>query len=154
VSGSLNRVYASGNLCRDPEYRQLPSGVPLCGLTLAISESYENKDGQRTERTVFLELTVWDKQAEWCSQNLRKGDRVAVEGSLQQDNWTDDQGNKRSKIKVRADRVHFLNRSSRREESGPASEAAPAPAARAAPPGSPAPHGPAPRRGHPAPAEA
>ena len=137
MSSSLNRVYAAGNLCRDPEFRQLPSGVGVCNLSIAVSEYYENKDGERAERTVFLETAAWDKQGEWCHQNLRKGDRVTVEGSLQQDNWTDDQGNKRSKIKVRADRVNFISRPTRKEEGGgppPRGEGArPPPASKPAP---------------------
>jgi single-strand DNA-binding protein len=116
MSASLNRVYAAGNLCRDPEWKQLPSGIGVCNLTLAVTEYYETKGGQRAERTVFLDLAVWDKQGEWCSANLRKGDRASVEGSLQQDNWTDEHGQKRSKIKVRADRVHFVSRPSGRKE--------------------------------------
>lgn len=127
---TLNRVFVTGNLVRDPELRRLPSGSALCNACVAVSEKFEGKDGNMVERTVFLEFVVWEQQAEWCGQNLRKGDRITLEGSLQQDNWTDDKGNKRTKIKARADRVHFLSRGGRKDGGAAGSEEEPAPASR------------------------
>ncbi len=106
---SLNKVMLMGNLTRDPELRRIPSGVAVVTLGLALNESFKNKSGERTERTIFVDVDVWDRQAETCEQYLSKGRPVLVEGRLQMDEWTDkESGNKRTKMKVRADRVHFL----------------------------------------------
>ena len=113
---SLNRVFLSGNLARDPEVRQIPSGASVCNLGIAVTERYEKQGGEKVEKTLFVDIAIWEQQGQWCGENLRKGDRVAVEGSLQQDAWTDDKGQKRTKIKVRADRLHFLGHPARRGE--------------------------------------
>jgi single-strand DNA-binding protein len=114
---SLNRVFISGNLARDPEIRQIPSGASVCNLGVAVTERFEKQGGEKVEKTVFVDIAIWEQQGQWCGENLRKGDRVAVEGALQQDAWTDDKGQKRTKIKIRADRVHFLGHPSKRGES-------------------------------------
>jgi single-strand DNA-binding protein len=86
-------------------------------LRLATSRSWPSRDGgDRKEETLYIDVTVWDRQAETCCQYLRKGSGVHVEGFLKMDTWDDKTtGEKRSKIKVQADRVQFLDR---REDSG------------------------------------
>ena len=107
---SLNKVLLIGNLTQDPELRRIPSGTAVSTLRLAVSESFQNKSGERVERTVFLDVDVWDRQAENCAQYLSKGSPVFVEGRLQLDSWDDKEtGQKRSRLKVRADRVQFLS---------------------------------------------
>ncbi|NLG34250.1 MAG: single-stranded DNA-binding protein [Lentisphaerae bacterium] len=107
---SLNKVLLIGNLTQDPELRRIPSGTAVTTLRLAVSESFQSKSGERVERTVFLDVDVWDRQAETCSQYLSKGSPVFVEGRLQLDSWDDKEtGQKRSRLKVRADRVQFLS---------------------------------------------
>ncbi len=128
---SLNKVLLIGNLTQDPELRRIPAGTAVSTLRMAVSESFQNKSGERVERTVFLDVDVWDRQAENCAQYLSKGSPVFVEGRLQLDSWDDKEtGQKRSRLKVRADRVQFLS-GPRREGSGPMRDAPPAAAGHA-----------------------
>lgn len=105
---SMNFVILCGNITRDPEMRQLSSGTAVADLGLAVNESYKNKSGEMVETTCFVDVVVWGRLAETCSQFLRKGSPVLVEGKLQLDQWTTQEGEKRSKLRVRADRVQFL----------------------------------------------
>lgn len=104
---SANIVIICGNLTRDPEVRAVPNGQTVCDMGLAINESYKNKAGELVESTVFVDVVAWGKTAENCGQYLRKGAPVLVEGRLQLDTWEKD-GQKRSKLRARADRVQFL----------------------------------------------
>ena len=104
---SLNRVLLGGNLTRDPEVRYTPSGKAVADLGLAVNRKYRTSDGQDREDTCFVDLVVWGRQAETCSEYLGKGSPVLVEGRLQFDQWEKD-GQKNSKLKVVADRVQFL----------------------------------------------
>ncbi len=130
---SLNKVFLIGNLTQDPELRRLPAGTAVTTLRLAVNESFSSKGGERQERTLYVDVDVWDRQAETCQQYLSKGSPVCVEGRLQMDQWTDkDSGQTRSRMKIRADRVQFLG--SRRDggggyDGGRSGGAAPAPAA-------------------------
>ncbi len=105
---TLNRVFLMGNLTRDPEVRYTPSGTAVGDLGLAVNETYKNKAGETVESTVFVDVEVWARQAETCVEYLYKGSPVFVEGRLKLDQWTNQQGEKRSKLRVRADRVQFL----------------------------------------------
>jgi len=105
---SFNRVVLMGNLTRDPQVRQIPSGASVADLGLAASEVFKNKDGEKVEKTCFVDIVAWGRQAETCGQYLSKGSPVLVEGRLQLDQWETEDGQKRSKIRIRADRVQFL----------------------------------------------
>lgn len=120
---SANIVVLCGNLTRDPEVRQIPSGMSVADLGLAINESYKNKSGELVETTCYVDVVVWGKTAENCGQYLRKGSAILVEGRLQLDQWEKD-GEKRSKLRVRADRIQFLG--SPRRDGDAASGGAPA----------------------------
>jgi len=122
---SFNKVILMGNLTRDPELRQSPSGAKVADLGLAVSETWRDKSGQTKEVTCFVDIVVWDKLAELCQQYLTKGRPVLVEGRLQMDEWKNQQGEKRSKLRVRADTVKFLGSAQKRDE-GAANSAAPA----------------------------
>ena len=107
----LNKVFLMGNLTFDPELRRTPSGTAVSELRLATTRSWTGREGERREETLFIDVTVWDRQAETCCQYLRKGSPVHVEGSLKMDTWDDKTtGEKRSKVKVQAERVQFLER--------------------------------------------
>jgi len=137
----LNKVFIMGRLTFDPELRYTPSGSAVTDLRMATSRTWTGKDGDRKEETLFIDVTVWDRQAENCCQYLRKGSGVHVEGSLKMDTWDDKTtGEKRSKIRVQADRVQFLDR--RDSGSNGESDYSSAPPARESQP----------RRGGPAPA--
>lgn len=137
----LNKVFLMGRLTFDPELRRIPSGTAVTELRLATSRSWLAANNERKEETLFIDVTVWDRQAETCCQFLKKGSSVHVEGYLKMDSWDDKTtGEKRTKVKVQADRVQFLDRrdssggggddeygagsreSSPRRASGPASE--------------------------------
>ena len=108
--GSLNRVFLMGNLTRKPELRHTAGGLAVADLGVAVSDSYKNKAGELVESTCFADIVVWGRQAETCEQFLTKGAPVVVEGRLQFDQWQTDSGEKRSKLRVRADRVQFVSR--------------------------------------------
>ena len=101
----LNKVFLMGRLTFDPELRRTPSGAAVTELRLATSRSWAGRDGERQEETLFIDVTVWDRQAETCCQYLKKGRAVHVEGYLKMDSWEDkNTGEKRSKVKVQAER--------------------------------------------------
>jgi single-strand DNA-binding protein len=106
----FNRVVLIGNLTRDPQLRQIPSGTSVAELGLATNERYRNRDGELAESTCFVEVVAWGKQAETCEQYLHKGSPILVEGRLQFDQWETPEGQKRSKLRVRADRIRFMGK--------------------------------------------
>jgi single-strand DNA-binding protein len=107
----LNKVFLMGNLTRDPELRRLANGTAVSDLGLALNRSFTGKDGEKREDVTYVDVTVWDRQAETCCQYLKKGRAVHVEGFLKMDSWDDKTtGEKKYKLKVQADRVQFLDR--------------------------------------------
>jgi single-strand DNA-binding protein len=117
----VNRVILAGRLTRDPEVRYTPSGTAVADLGLAITESFKNKEGEWEEKPVFVDVVVWGRQAETSGEYLYKGSPVLVEGRLQLDQWENQQGEKRSKLRVRAERVQFLG--APRKDEGNATQA-------------------------------
>ena len=102
----LNRVVLMGNLTKDPETKKLKTGT-VADLRMALSESYKSKSGEQVDNVCYVDVVAWDKQAENCAQYLSKGSGLVVEGRIQMDEWEKD-GQKRSKLRVRANRVTFL----------------------------------------------
>jgi single-strand DNA-binding protein len=107
MAASLNKVLLMGNLTRDPEVKYTPKGTAVCDLGLAINDSYKAQDGTVKETTTFVDVEVWGRTAENCKQYLTKGRPVFIEGQLRLDQW-EQEGQKRSKMKVRALSVQFL----------------------------------------------
>jgi single-strand DNA-binding protein len=106
---SVNRAILVGNLGRDPEVRQLPTGSPVANFTLATSESYKNREGQQQERTEWHSIVVYGKQAELCGQYLKKSRQVYVEGRLQTRQYEAKDGTgTRYRTEIVAQRVQFL----------------------------------------------
>jgi len=105
---SLNKVLLMGNLTKDPELRYTPNGMAVCDLSLAMNRKYSS-NGQDKEEVCFVDIVVWAKQAESCGKYLHKGSPVFVEGRLRNDNWEDKDGNKRSRMRITAERVQFLS---------------------------------------------
>jgi len=105
---SYNRVIMMGNLTRDPELKQLNSGQSVCRLGLASNRQFKNKTGAMVQEVCFIDIDVWGPQADSCRQYLTKGRAVLVEGRLKLDSWQEDDGTKRSKHSIVADRVTFL----------------------------------------------
>ncbi|MEM9398610.1 MAG: single-stranded DNA-binding protein [Verrucomicrobiota bacterium] len=106
---SLNKVMLMGNLTRDPDVRHTPKGTAVGDLGLAINMSYRTQDGQDRDEVCYVDVVVWGRQAETCQQYLRKGAPVFVEGRLQLDQWQTQDGEKKSRLRVRAERVQFLS---------------------------------------------
>jgi single-strand DNA-binding protein len=103
MARSINKVILVGNLGQDPEVRYTPSGIAVCNMRLATNEAYRDAEGNLVERTEWHNLVAWGRLAEICSQYLRKGSKVYVEGSLQTRSWEDRDGNTRytTEIKIR-----------------------------------------------------
>lgn len=106
---SYNRIILMGNLTRDPEYRQLPSGQGVCRLSLATNRQFKNRQSdQLVQEVCYIDIDVWGAQAESCKQYLQKGRPILVEGRLKYDTWQDQAGQNRSKHSIVAERVTFL----------------------------------------------
>jgi single-strand DNA-binding protein len=105
----LNKVMLIGNLTRDPELRYIPNGTAVADFGMAINRDYTDKEGEKHSETCFVDVVAWRKQAEICEQFLTKGSLVYVEGRLQLDTWETAQGEKRSRHRVVAERIQFLD---------------------------------------------
>jgi single-strand DNA-binding protein len=106
--GSVNKVILVGNLGRDAELRYTPGGAAVDPLNLAPTEVWNDKQGQRQEKTEWHRIVLWGKQAETLQEYLVKGKQVYVEGRLQTRQWDDKDGNKRYTTEIKADRVTLL----------------------------------------------
>jgi single-strand DNA-binding protein len=136
---SFNKVILAGNLTRDPELRYTPKGTALVKLGMAISRTWKSESGEKREEVTFVDVDVWDRQAEVIAQYFRKGRPILVEGRLQLDTWEDKTTHeKRSKLKVRLESFSFLE-SKGAEDAGAAAGAVPSgEPARRSPPAAPA----------------
>lgn len=105
-----------GNLGRDPEMRYTASGSAVTSFPVATSQRWTGSDGQRNEKTVWFRVSAWERQAETCNQYLTKGQRVLVVGEIEEPYvYTDQEGNSRASLQVRARNVQFLNSRAERE---------------------------------------
>jgi single-strand DNA-binding protein len=119
-----------GNLGRDPEMRYTPSGQAVTNFSVAVNDSYTSSSGERVERTIWVRVSTWGKQAETCNQYLKKGRKVLVEGRLIPDSstggpriWTRQDGTPAASFEVSATTVRFLSSKSDSDEGGyPAGE--------------------------------
>jgi len=152
---SYNRVILIGNVTRDLELRYTPQGQAVMDIGLAVNRTYKTAAAETREETAFVDIVVWGRQAETCHQYLSKGSPLFVEGRLQYETWDDRAtGQKRSRLRVVAERTQFLGRPRAAEyqdvaggppEEAPAAEpgagrrSAPAQAAPTAPPPPPPP---------------
>lgn len=103
-----NKIILIGNLTKDPELRYTPNGTPVATLRLAVSSKFKQSEEMK-EETLFIDVVVFGKQAESCSQYLSKGKQVLAEGRLQERRWESD-GQQRSKFEVVAQNVRFLSK--------------------------------------------
>jgi single-strand DNA-binding protein len=98
-----------GNLTRNPEIRQTPSGQNVVSFSLALNRSYKNGDGEWQEATDYIDCVAWGNLAEQVNERLTVGSRALVDGRLQSRSWETD-GVKRSKVEVLANDVTFLDK--------------------------------------------
>jgi single-strand DNA-binding protein len=101
IVASVNRVILIGNLGRDPEIRYTGSGEPIANFSLATSEKWTGKDGNKQERTEWHRVEVFGKTAQIVADYCTKGKTVYIEGSIHYEEWLDKDGNKRSTTKVK-----------------------------------------------------
>jgi len=95
-------------LAKDPELRQTPSGTAVADLRVAVNDQYTNKAGERIEQTIYIDVVVWDRAAENCGKYLGEGSPVLIEGRLQVEEWPSKDGQPGSRLRVKGDRVQFL----------------------------------------------
>lgn len=114
----LNKVILIGRLSRNPEIRYLPSGMQVTSFTLAVGRNYKDRDGNWQEETYFFDIETFGNLAERIGSSISKGYQVLVEGSLRQDKWETSSGEKRSRVKIVADRVSVISKpaSARQEQ--------------------------------------
>jgi len=105
----LNKVLLIGNLTKDPELRYISNGTAVCDFRIAVNRVYTTNN-EKKEETCFIDINVWGRQAESVSKYLQKGSSAFIEGRLQLDQWEDrETGKARSRMRVVAERVQFLN---------------------------------------------
>ncbi|MDC1175709.1 single-stranded DNA-binding protein [Bacteriovoracaceae bacterium] len=104
----INKVILIGRLGQDPELKYTPGGAAVANFSMATSESWSDKSGQKQERTEWHRIVVWGKLAELCNQYLAKGRQAFIEGSLQTRSWEDQQGQKKYTTEIVAKNVQFL----------------------------------------------
>ncbi len=107
---SVNKVILVGNLGQDPSLRYTASGTAVCNFSIATTESYKDKDGNRQEKTEWHSIVAWRQLAEICGKYLVKGKQVYIEGKLQTRKWQDRDGNDRYSTEIVADQMQMLGR--------------------------------------------
>ncbi len=128
MAKGFNKVILMGNLTRDPETRQTPSGQSVTNFSLAISRSWKGQDGNTQEQVSFIDCVAWGKTGEIIAQYVQKGRPILVSGRLDQRSWEQD-GNKRSKVEVVVEDFNFVGGGAgdgAGASSGPRSSSAPA----------------------------
>jgi len=115
MSRSVNKAIILGNLTRDPEMRYTPSGNAVTSFAVATNRQWSTDDGSTKEDTEFHNIVAWNKLAELCSQLLKKGTKVYIEGRLQTRSWDDAKGLKHYKTEIVADDMIVLTSKSDRE---------------------------------------
>ncbi|OHA58973.1 MAG: hypothetical protein A2571_01185 [Candidatus Vogelbacteria bacterium RIFOXYD1_FULL_44_32] len=108
----LNKAIVIGNLTRDPEERQLPSGAAVTSFSVATNRVWKDKNGAKQEDTQYHNIVVFGPQARNCAQYLRKGSSALIEGRMQTRSWDAPDGSKKYRTEIIADRVQFGTRPS------------------------------------------
>jgi single-strand DNA-binding protein len=104
---NLNKVFIIGNLTRDPELRSLPSGQSVASFGVATNRVWKNQQGEKKEDVQFHNIVVFGKQADIVAQYLKKGSQAMIEGRLQTRSWQAQDGSKRNRTEIVAERVQF-----------------------------------------------
>jgi single-strand DNA-binding protein len=108
MAGGVNKVIIIGHLGKDPEVRYTPSGQAVANFTIATTENWNDKQGQKQERTEWHRIVAWGKSAELAGEYLSKGRQVYIEGKLQTRQWDDRDGNKKYTTEIIANNITFL----------------------------------------------
>jgi len=117
--GSVNKAILVGNLGRDAEMRFTAGGTPVATVSLATTDRYTDRDGQKREDTQWHRIVIWGKTAESLHEYLTKGKQIYVEGRIQTREWTDKEGKQQKTTEIRADRIVLLGGGGGGEGRGP-----------------------------------
>jgi single-strand DNA-binding protein len=120
----LNKVLLIGNVGGDPEIRSLPSGSKVANFSLATSESYNDKSGQKQTVTEWHRIELWDGLATIAERYIKKGDPIFVEGKIRNERWTDKDGIEKSGVRIRGLSIQMLGsaRGSESPDNNPSDE--------------------------------
>lgn len=129
----LNKVILIGRLGKDPETRFMPNGEAVCNFSVATSESWNDRNGQRQERTEWHNITMYRRLAEIAGQYLKKGSQVYLEGKIQSRKYTDKNGVERTAYDIIVNEMKMLGGGSDGQQAQPAQGEAPTPPRRQAP---------------------
>ena len=116
--GSVNKVILIGSLGRDPETKQFENGGSVTKFSIATSESWVDKQGNRQEKTEWHRIVIFNRLGEIAQQYLRKGSKVYIEGSLRTQQWTDQNGQERYQTEIHATTMEMLSPKTQNEPSG------------------------------------
>ncbi len=108
MANGLNKVILIGNLGRDPEVRYTPGGLAVANFSLATSEAWTNKEGEKETRTEWHKIVAWGRLGEICGEYLSKGKQVYIEGRIQTREWEDKEGIKRYTTEIVASQMLML----------------------------------------------
>ena len=115
---SVNKVIIIGHLGRDVEMRYTQTGKAVASFSVATSEQWTGKDGQKETKTEWHKIIAWGRLGEVCGEYLKKGSQVYLEGKLQTRQWDDKEGNKRSTTEIVAQQMQMLERKERSTDDG------------------------------------
>ncbi|MBN2595916.1 single-stranded DNA-binding protein [Labilibaculum sp.] len=107
---SVNKVILVGNVGKDPEVKYLDNGVAVCNFSLATSETYNNKNGEKVTQTEWHNIVLWRKLAEIAETYVKKGMQIYIEGQIRTRNWEDKDGVKRYTTEIFGTSMQMLGR--------------------------------------------
>lgn len=107
---NLNKAMLIGNLTRDPEVRNTPTGQTVASFSIATNQVWTDQSGQKKERVDYHNIVVWRRLAEICAQYLHKGSKIYIEGRMQTRDWTGQDGIKRYRTEIVGDNMIMLDR--------------------------------------------
>ncbi len=118
MAGSLNKVILVGNLGKDPEVRSIPNGAKVANFSIATTERYTDKQGQKVDKTEWHRIVMWRGLAEVAERYLKKGSMICIEGKLTTRSWEDQNGQKRYTTEILADNMQMLGGRNQQSEGG------------------------------------
>ncbi|MCS3830831.1 single stranded DNA-binding protein [Salinibacter ruber] len=122
MSRGINKVILIGNIGQAPELRYTQNGKAVCNMSLATNETYIDDEGNEVQNTEWHDIVAWGRLAQVCHEYLQKGSQVYLEGKIETQEWTDQNGNTRYNTEVVAREVKFLDSKEKTEMSGSQTE--------------------------------
>ena len=122
MTACLDETMLIGNITRDVELKYTTPSAPVANFGLAVNRTYTNSDGEKVDNVCFIDIVAWNRLAEVAAEYLSKGQPIFVEGRLQMDSWEQEDGQKRSKLKVVAQNIQFLGGGKANDSEGKSSD--------------------------------